>query len=61
MSSELTRRELEILQAAADGKINKQMGAEQTVKGQFSIIYSKLEANSRAHAVAIALRCGLIK
>ena len=62
MNSNLTVRELELLQAAADGKFNKQMGAvEQTVKNQFSVIYLKLEATNKAHAVAIALRRGLIK
>jgi len=57
----LTPRELELLQAAADGKANKQLGSnEQTVKNQFRSIFIKLGADNRAHAVAIAFRRGMI-
>ena len=62
MNGNLTVRELELLQAVADGKSNKQMGkSEQSVKNQLTLIFAKLQADNRAHAVAIALRRGLIR
>jgi NarL family two-component system response regulator YdfI len=61
----LTSREREILLRLAAGLGNKQIAAqlaisEHTVKFHLSSIYSKLDANSRAEAVAAGLRRGLV-
>lgn len=61
----LTRRETQILNCIADGNTNKQIAlilqtSEQTVKNQVSAIFRKLNANDRAHAVAIAMSNSLI-
>jgi DNA-binding NarL/FixJ family response regulator len=61
----LTRRELEVLQLIADGLSNKEIATRlclstETVKSHVCALFSKLGANSRAHAVAIALRQGLL-
>jgi DNA-binding NarL/FixJ family response regulator len=62
----LTNRELQILRMAADGLTNKQIGERifvsiGTVKSHLDNIYRKLEASDRAHAVAVALRRGLLE
>jgi DNA-binding CsgD family transcriptional regulator len=59
----LTRREREILNYVADGNTNTKIGrilgiSEQTIKSHVSAILRKLNANDRAHAVAIAMRNG---
>lgn len=56
---QLTRRELEILQLAADGHSNGQIAeimwiAEQSVKFYLSNVYRKLDVRNRAEAVAAA-------
>jgi len=61
----LTSREREILQMAADGLTNREIGSRLyvsvgTVKTHLDNIYRKLEVSDRAHAVAIALRRGLL-
>jgi DNA-binding NarL/FixJ family response regulator len=61
----LTRREIQILQLAADGSSGRQIAAElvlspATVKGHFENIYTKLRVSDRVSAVAIGLRWGLI-
>lgn len=58
-------RELEVLAQVAEGRSNKQVGArlgvtEDTVKAHMKSVLLKLAANDRTHAVAIALRRGLI-
>jgi DNA-binding NarL/FixJ family response regulator len=63
---ELSKRELEILQFVANGKSNKEIGttlyiSEATVKGHVRSILTKLEAVSRAEAIAIASKRGLIR
>lgn len=63
--STLSVREMQILEALADGQSNKliarTMGlSEETVKSHLRRIYEKLGASDRAHAVAIALRQQLI-
>ena len=63
---ELTSRELNILQLIADGNANKQVAdrlsiGEATVKSHVTNILAKLHANDRTHAVAIALRRGIIE
>ena len=62
---ELTRRELEILGLIADGLFNREISerlwlAEETVKTHVHHVLTKLGARSRAHAVAIALRSGVL-
>ena len=61
----LTRRETQILNYVAEGNTNKQIAdilgiSEQTIKSHVSAILRKLNANDRAHAVALAMRNGLI-
>jgi DNA-binding NarL/FixJ family response regulator len=61
----LTLRELEILELMADGLFNREISeglslAEETVKTHVHHLLTKLGARSRAHAVAIGLRGGLI-
>ena len=62
----LTVREIQILEAVADGKSNKEIAAalaiaEDTVKTHLRRLFEKLGAADRAHAVAIALRQSLIE
>jgi DNA-binding NarL/FixJ family response regulator len=61
----LTGREIQVLGAMADGLGNKAIAARlgisaHTVKFHIASIFSKLSAASRAEAVAIGLRQGLI-
>ena len=57
----LTNREIQILSYIANGNTNKQVAyalgiSEQTIKNHISAILRKLNANDRAHAVAMAIR-----
>ena len=61
----LTAREREILQLLADGMSNADVAgklfiSQETVKSHVRHILSKLEADPRTHAVAIALRQAII-
>ncbi len=61
----LTAREREILQLLADGMSNADVAArlfisQETVKSHVRHILAKLEADTRTHAVAIALRESMI-
>jgi two-component system, NarL family, response regulator YdfI len=61
----LTARELEILRMIADGLGNKQIAArlaisEHTVKFHIGSVFAKMHASSRAEAVMIGARRGLI-
>jgi DNA-binding CsgD family transcriptional regulator len=61
----LTGRELEVLRWAAAGKSNWEIGvilalAERTVKFHLANVFTKLGAFNRAHAVAKAVRLGLV-
>ena len=61
----LTGRELEILRMIADGLGNKQIAArlaisEHTVKFHIGSVFAKMHASSRAEAVMIGARRGLI-
>ena len=63
--SELTRREMEILNLLADGKTNRDIGralqiAESTVKNHIKGLLTKLGANDRLQAIHITLGRGLI-
>ena len=62
---ELTQRELDVLQLAAEGLSNKEIAArrvisEKTVKNHIANIFSKLQVNDRTKAVLYALRKGLV-
>jgi DNA-binding NarL/FixJ family response regulator len=62
----LSLRELQVLEAVADGKSNKEIAAalaiaEDTVKTHLRRLFEKLGAADRAQAVAIALRQNLIE
>jgi DNA-binding NarL/FixJ family response regulator len=64
--SELSARELQVLECVALGQSNKTVAAnlsisEETVKAHLKSLYEKLDASDRAHAVAIALRQQLIE
>lgn len=57
--------QLEVLKHLAEGKTNSQIASamcysQQSVKRHVSIIMRKLKADSRTHAVALAIRRGLI-
>ncbi|MDO6414205.1 response regulator transcription factor [Sphingomonas sp. BIUV-7] len=61
----LSGREAEVLAMAAAGNSNKQIAArlglsEDTIKGYMKVIYSKLGAADRTHAVTIAAKRGII-
>jgi DNA-binding NarL/FixJ family response regulator len=58
-------REIEVLQLISDGLVNREIGhrlhlSEETVKSHVRHLLAKLEARSRAHAVAIGFRRELI-
>jgi len=62
----LTARELQVLQLAARGNTNKQVAAQlsiasDTVRMHMKGILSKLGANDRTHAVAIAITLGMLR
>jgi DNA-binding NarL/FixJ family response regulator len=61
----LTGREVEILGLIADGNSNKQIAFalsihEETTKSHVKNILAKMHATHRTHAVALALRRGII-
>ena len=61
----LTEREFDVLTGAAAGNSNKMIAdklsiSEETVKSHMRSILSKLGANDRTHAVAIAVKRGMI-
>ncbi|MET0934461.1 MAG: response regulator transcription factor [Luteibacter sp.] len=63
---ELTPRETQVLTHVAMGEANRDVAlalgiAEETVKAHMKSILAKLAANDRTHAVAIALRRGIIE
>ena len=60
-----TMREIEVLQLISDGLVNREIGnrlflSEETVKSHVRHLLAKLQARSRAHAVAVGFRRGLI-
>lgn len=64
-AEELSPRELEVLQLLVAGASNKSIASqiqlsENTVKSHISHIFSKLNVQSRAEAVAVALKRGLV-
>jgi DNA-binding NarL/FixJ family response regulator len=65
LEQEPTARELEVLQLISDGLVNREIGvrlflSEETVKSHVRHLLAKLQARSRAHAVAVGFRRGLI-
>lgn len=61
----LTDRELEVLRGAANGEVSKQTAsrmflADETVRAYRKAAMAKLSARNTTHAVAIAIRTGLI-
>jgi DNA-binding NarL/FixJ family response regulator len=62
----LSERERTVLQEVAEGHRNREIGellgiSEETVKGHVKHIMEKLGAHDRTHAVAIAVRRGIIR
>jgi NarL family two-component system response regulator YdfI len=62
---DLSRRELEVLALIAQGAPSKQIArqlriAERTVKAHVTSVFHKLAVDTRAQAVAVALRRGLL-
>jgi two-component system NarL family response regulator len=62
----LTEREEQILKLLAQGKSNRAIGqvlhiTESTVKSHLKSLFVKLDATSRAEAIALAARRGLVK
>ena len=62
---QLTQRELQVLQLAADGLSNREIAqrlviSEKTAKNHVANIFSKLNVNDRTQAVVQALRMGLV-
>ena len=65
LEQEPTMREVEVLQLISDGLVNREIGqrlflSEETVKSHVRHLLSKLQARSRAHAVAVGFRRGII-
>ena len=65
LEQEPTAREIEVLQLVSDGLVNREIGqrlflSEETVKSHVRHLLAKLQARSRAHAVAVGFRRGLI-
>jgi DNA-binding NarL/FixJ family response regulator len=65
LEQEPTAREIEVLQLISDGLVNREIGvrlflSEETVKSHVRHILAKLQARSRAHAVAVGFRRGII-
>jgi DNA-binding NarL/FixJ family response regulator len=65
LEQEPTRREIEVLQLISEGLVNREIGhrlflSEETVKSHVRHLLAKLQARSRAHAVAVGFRRGLI-
>ena len=62
----LTEREVQILALLAEGKSNRAIGqslfiTESTVKSHLKSLFMKLDVTSRAEAIALAAKRGLIK
>jgi DNA-binding NarL/FixJ family response regulator len=66
LEQEPTQRETQVLQLISDGLVNREIGdalylSEETVKSHVRHLLAKLQARSRAHAVAVGYRRGLIQ
>ncbi len=65
LEQEPTMREVEVLQLISDGLVNREIGqrlflSEETVKSHVRHLLAKLQARSRAHAVAVGFRRGIL-
>lgn len=65
-SSQLSARQLDVLEGVAAGETNLEIAvrlflAEETIKTHMKTIKAKLGARNRTHAVLIATRLGLIE
>ena len=65
LEQEPTNREIEVLQLVSEGLVNREIGhrlflSEETVKSHVRHLLAKLQARSRAHAVAVGFRRGII-
>src|SRR5436309_14647700 len=65
LEQEPTAREIEVLQLISEGLVNRDICkmmflSEETVKSHVCHLLAKLQARSRAHAVAIGFRRGLL-
>jgi DNA-binding NarL/FixJ family response regulator len=65
LEQEPTARETEVLQLISEGLVNREIGprlflSEETVKSHVRHLLAKLQARSRAHAVAVGFRRNLI-
>jgi DNA-binding NarL/FixJ family response regulator len=63
--SALSEREIEVLRCVSTGSANKTIAAqlgitEETVKAHMKSIFAKLDAQDRTHAVAIAIKRGIL-
>ena len=63
---DLTPRELEVLELFAEGHSTREMAlllwvSEETVKSHVKKVLDRLQARTRAHAVALAFRAGILK
>jgi DNA-binding CsgD family transcriptional regulator len=63
--ADLTRREIRVLALSAEGKTSEEIArilglAKRTVDEHATTAEHKLHAASRAHAVALAIKAGLI-
>ncbi|WP_052129605.1 response regulator [Sphingomonas sp. 35-24ZXX] len=66
LDEDLSEREVAVLSLAAWGNSNKQIAAklqisEETVKGHMKVVFAKLGATDRTHAVTLAAKRGLIE
>jgi NarL family two-component system response regulator YdfI len=64
-TTDLTERELEVLQAVAQGERSKEIAirlgiSERTVKAHLASIYNRLGVDNRAAAIAVAAQKGLL-
>jgi two-component system NarL family response regulator len=64
--SDLTRREIEVLERIATGMTNKEIGvalsiSEDTVKLHVKNLFGKLDVNDRTQAVAVAAKRGILR
>jgi len=65
LEQEPTNREIEVLQLISEGLVNREIGkslflSEETVKSHVRHLLAKLQARSRAHAVAVGFRRGIL-
>lgn len=62
----LTRRELQILELACDGRLDEEIAnqcaiAHKTVENHMSSVYRKLGAKNRTQAIVVALKRQLVR